>query len=409
MTTMTVRERACRACRASLATVFDMGTLALSNFPDGAARLPGAPLDLCRCRSCGLVQLRHTVSPDALFKRYWYLSGVNESMRAELADVVADAVAHHGNLGRGDIVVDVGANDGTLLAAYPPGVTRVAFEPAENLQEALGRHADVRRMEYFPGSLRLKGSASILTSIACFYAVDDPLAFVAAVDDSLTRDGVWVVQFQDLHQMIEATAFDDVCHEHLFYPSLASTERMLEGFDLRVIDAQRRPVNGGSLRLTVGRKWRGVSPNVRRLRDMEAGCEDLTTLLDFAERAETARAQIRAAVDSYGGVVDLYGASTKGNMLLQFCGLGPGRIRQAWERSPEKWGRRTVTGIPIVSEDVGRADPPGLLLVVIWQFREAILRREASFGGRFLFPLPRVEVVDVREDFRARADAAQAG
>lgn len=413
---MLTSSRACRACRAPLQTVLDLGKLALSGFPKGPGDLPRAPLDFCRCTSCGFVQLRHTVDPDVLFRQYWYQSGINEAMRAELADIVRSGIEHLGPLEQGDVVVDVGANDGTLLAACPDGVKRVAYEPAENFQAALRQLCDEQHADYFPGGhLPAPYSVGLLTSIACFYAVDDPRGFVSAVDDALTSRGIWVVQFQDLHQMLEATAFDDICHEHLFYPSLASIERLIASHDLVIIDAEHRPINGGSLRLTIGRHWRRVSPRVATLREVEAGCESLGTLQAFVQRVYDAQAQIRLVLKRHEGqTVDLYGASTKGNTLLQFCGLGPRDVRQAWERSPEKWGRHTVTGIPIVSEDAGRAHPPDVLFVVIWQFREAVIRREEAYlraGGQLLFPLPLVEVVrgdDVLEGVSARPDSATA-
>lgn len=395
---MLVSERQCRACASSLQSVLNLGNLALSSFPlEPVADLPKAPLDLCRCDACGLVQLRHTVEPDALFRQYWYHSGINETMRAELADIVQHCMFYR-PLEPGDVVVDVGANDGTLLAAYPKHATRIAYEPADNLRASLTQHCDLVIPSYFPASSSLSSrSVAILTSIACFYAVDAPVRFVAAVDDVLTSDGIWIVQFQDLHQMLEATAFDDICFEHLFYPCLASVERLLAPFDLHIIDAQRRAINGGSLRLTIGRRWREMSPCVAQLRELEAGCEDRGTLEMFAIKVYEVRNRICQIVNrcSFAGkVIDLYGASTKGNTLLQVCAVGAYEVRQAWERSPEKWGRHTITGIPIVSEEAGRANPPDILLVGIWQFRDAIIKREEAFvdaGGWLLFPLPVVE------------------
>ena len=391
----------CRACGHKLKSVLDLGMMYLSNFPlKGETPKTCAPLDFCQCVSCKLVQLRHSVAPDEMFSHYWYQSGVNESMLVELKDVVASGVARVGGLGLSDIVMDIGANDGTLLAQYTPCV-RIAYEPAANLQTTLAQHCDVLRPEYFPGNgfASLQRKVKIITSIACFYAVEEPLTFVTAIDRLLSDDGVWVVQFQDLHQMLQATAFDDICHEHLFYPSLTAIERMLTSFDLVLFDAQQREINGGSLRLFIGRRHRVIEPSVSVLRERETECERPETLDAFACRVYDARTRIRETVASafaVGKTVDLYGASTKGNTLLQFCDLGPDVIRQAWERSENKWGRQTITGIPIVSEQVGRSDPPDMLLVVIWQFRETILKREADYiarGGQLLFPLPIVQLV----------------
>lgn len=389
----------CRVCHGLLQSILDFGSLRLSCFPREATEVDRSPLDFCRCRSCGLVQLAHTADRDAMFRHYWYRSGVNEVMREELADVVRDGIRYVGGL-KDDTVLDIGANDGTLLAEYAKQAPlanpkRIAYEPAENLAGELLRNCDILRTDYFPNMWRF-GKAKLITSIACFYAVNDPRRFVEAIDELLTPDGAWIVQFQDLCQILEATAFDDICHEHLFYPSLASVERLLEPFDLMVFDAKRREVNGGSLRLAIGRRHRVANPRVASLRTAEFGCESAITLTNFARQVEFVRSQIRETLlrnRDAGLTIDLYGASTKGNMLLQVCDLGPDVIRQAWERSEAKWGCQTVTGIPIVSEQAGRDNPPDMLFVGIWQFRDAILKREAGFKGQFLFPLPAVELV----------------
>lgn len=401
-------ESVCRHCAAPLDSILDLGELALSNFPPlGASIIPShprAPLDLCSCRLCHLVQLRHTVPPDTLFRQYWYRSGINESMVAELQDVARAALARVGRLSMLDVVLDVGANDGTLLKAfYPTDGLRMAYEPAFNLFTPLRSHCDVLVNDYFPAGLDnhkgLFGRVKILTSIACFYAVDTPHRFIEAVQALLHPEGVWIVQFQDLHAMEEATAFDNITFEHLFYPSLAAIERLLVPHGLIVIDAEARSINGGSLRLTIQHMGKPVNPSVAALRKAESNCEDWSVLSQFAWRVGQMKEQIVGTVESLldqAGTIDLYAASTKSNTLLQYCGLGGDQIRQAWERTPEKIGRTTVTGIPIVSEDEGRADPPDVLLVGAWQFRSVFLKREADFlaaGGSMIFPLPQCEVV----------------
>lgn len=408
--------RVCRVCAGDLQSILDLGNLAISTFPETPnAVLSRAPLDFCRCDRCGLVQLRHTVHPERLFRdQYWYRSGVNETMRAELDDVVEQALLHTGGrLDYHDLVCDIGANDGTLLAAYRKrafcrDVPRIAFEPARNLWPALRPHCEVLVQDFFPNGLDqvpgAVGRVKILTSIACFYDLDDPLVFVEQVAQLLHPEGVWVVQFQDLDQMLMATAFDNICHEHVFYPSLAAIERMIQPYGLKVLDAQLRAINGGSYRLTIGYgTHKPATARVDEVRQLEAGCEDWQTLERFAWRVGEVRNQIQAAIDQIvdRGPIDVYGASTKFNTLAQYCGLDDGVIRQAWERSPEKVGRRTITGIPIVDEATGRADPPVALLAGIWQFRESILQRETDYlagGGTILFPLPVVDVVQQRPE-----------
>jgi NDP-4-keto-2,6-dideoxyhexose 3-C-methyltransferase len=394
---------ACRACKSpDLDVILDLGTLALSTFlsPTDAAP-PRAPLQLVICGTCDLVQLRHSVEPDRLFRKYWYLSGINEAMKAELKDVVDQASAMVGDLRRNtDTVIDIGANDGTLLAHVGAGPCRVAYEPALNLYDLLRPHASVLVADYFPHGSRAQGlrfSAKLITSVACFYDLDDPHAFVSGIKEMLHPDGVWIVQFQDLFQMLHATAFDNICHEHVTYPSLQFMQQLCADHDLEIVDAERRAINGGSLRLYV--RHPGVqrpTAHVAELRAREANL--YTKLQEFSWRVTEVQRQLIATLEEarQAGPVDCYGASTKFSTLAQYCGIGPQHIRQCVERSPEKVGLQTVTGIPIVSEATWREQPAALTLIAIWQFREFILTREAAYlseGGRFLVPLPQVEVV----------------
>jgi hypothetical protein len=412
---MKVTTSMCRACRSGLEPLVDLGDICLSGFParDEADR-PRAPLLLCACGACRLVQLGHTVSRDDLFCHYWYQSGINETMRDELASVVEDAVMRVGEMTPNDVVLDIGANDGTLLTHYRTlglnplhdGPIRVAYEPARNLQEALRLAADVIVADYFPERYkeiqRLEGRVKIITSIAMVYAVNALAPFLAAIAALLHRDGVWIVQFQDLAQMLQTRAFDNICHEHLCYFSLESFGKLLVPYGLQVVDAGRRAINGGSLRLTVQHSGHQVDRHVMERLAEESGCQQWTALEAFDARVQETIRHIRGAVTPWigrGRTVDLYGASTKANTLLQVCHVDHRVLRQAWERSPEKVGRRTVgTDIPIVSEEDGRADPPDALLVGIWQFREAILVRESAFlrsGGTLIFPLPNVDLVRI--------------
>ena len=399
-----ITERSCRACHAELETILAMGTMHPSNFlrPDQTP-LPKVPFDLSACTRCHLVQLRYTVEPDLMFRQYWYQSGINETMRAELASIVRQARGLVGTLTPSDLVIDIGANDGTLLAIYteePDHPQRVAYEPAENLWETLRPHTEILIPSYFPAPGLDIQKAKIITSIACFYDLDHPAAFVEAIKAALHPQGIWIVQLQDWDQMQKATAFDNICMEHLCYYSLGSIERLIAPFGLEIIHAETRAINGGSYRLIIGHTgaWH-VDDTVESIRFREAGCDDWTTFDRFAWRARAAQTQIHAAVDQLRlrGPVDAYGASTKFNTLAQWCELDHTKLRQAWERSPEKWGLRTIgTDIPIVSEADGRADPPAALIAGIWQFRDAVLNREADFlasGGVILFPLPRVDLV----------------
>lgn len=397
--------RPCHTCRIcgsrDLDLLLPLGDFAISTFPaPGDPPPPRAPLHLAICTICDLVQLSHSVSGEDLFRQYWYKSGINEAMRAELGDIVEQASARVGGLSSHDIVIDIGANDGTLLAKVgADGPCRIAFEPARNLTHELRQHAEVTISDFFPNGLSRVGivKAQLITSIAMFYDLDDPHSFVAAIRTYLAAAGVWVVQFQDLLQMVETCAIDNTVHEHVTYLTLKDMQTLVEAHGLEIVDAERRKINGGSLRLYVRHQGvQAISPRVQTLRALEANLYD--KLLTFGWQVGEMKKQIWATLDEAAkmGPIDVYAVSTKFNTLSQLLGLGPDIIRHGVERTAEKWGRLSVTGIPIVSEAEWRADPAPTTLIGAWQFKEAILLREAAYlagGGHFLVPLPRPEIV----------------
>lgn len=409
MSARLTERRGCRVCGRPLQTLLNFGTPAVPAYvaphePD-PERLP---LELVVCQGCELVQLRHTVDRDQLYRRYWYQSGINESMIAELRDVVTCAVACVGPFGPKETVLDVGANDGTLLrvltermAGAPP--QRIAVEPAYTFTDRLSQIADVVVADYFPSrstTALADRSVKILTSIAMFYDLDDPLAFVREVDRLLARDGVWIVQMQDLAQMVRATAYDNVCFEHLAYYSTETFTQLLMWTDLEIRRVEPRRINGGSLRYYITRRQGGVSPDVRgrALEEQRASESWLTRdrLQRFARDVDQQKDELLAVLRSCP-TVDLYAASTKSSTLLQYCGIDRALIRRAVERSPEKVGRVTSgTRIPIISEEEWRADPAPVTLLGAWGFRDVVLQREAAYlerGGAFIIPLPEVELV----------------
>jgi len=410
-----VEEKSCcRACKAScIVPILDLGEQYASTFlAPGEAPHYMSPLQIVMCDpregGCGLIQLKHTVNQSLLYNHYWYRSGVNESMRVALEDVVSDSVRRANGLCPGDVVVDIGCNDGTLLQAYPDSVLRVGFDPAENaLRDARAAIADgVFVHDYFSCSgYPCDQRAKIVTSIAMFYDLDDPHSFVADLGTILAEDGLWVIQMSYLPSMLAQNAFDNICHEHLAYYTLSSIAPILACHGLAITDVTLNDVNGGSFRLYVqhqsfsnGRVSRRVGQLLRAEREME-----LTTLRpyqEFARRVEEQKERLIQFVQRVvreGKQVWVYGASTKGNTLLQYYGLDCAWITAAADRNPEKWGLRTVaTDIPIVSEEEARKVQPDYLLALPWHFIDTFVWREHHYlrqGGAFLVPLPEFRVV----------------
>lgn len=409
----------CRACGEDLQEILNLGSLCLNAFPQyrwEIEQLHKVPLIFCVCTGCGLAQLDRTVPPDWLYREYWYKSGVNEMMIQELEQIVSEAVSLV-PVGGGETVVDIGANDGTLLAAYAKigrHPYKVAIEPALNLANRLAPYADHVLHEYFPDPLLLdqyRGRVSIVTAIAMCYDLEDPQKFFEGIHTLLQPGGVAIVQFQDFAQQLQASAFDNICHEHLEYYTLWSLLHITNRCLLSIQSVKLTPINGGSLRVVLRRQEdpHSVDASVAMqlsyesqhgLSTPEIRNGNLGAFHLFAKRVQQAKAQTHATLHltrlGSGTAVDVYGASTKGNILLQVLGLGPTEIRQAIDRSPEKHGRLTVTGIPIVGEEQAKADPAPVWLCPIWQFRESVLRREVWYlerGGTIIFPLPQCEIV----------------
>jgi NDP-4-keto-2,6-dideoxyhexose 3-C-methyltransferase len=417
--------RYCRVCNSDdilPSVVLDLGTLDLVSFPRTPQAVPHPPVPVMvqRCPTCTLVQLRHACPSDWLYKEYWYRSGTNETMVQELHSIVEDARARLGDRGvkASTVVLDIGANDGTLLQAWGDTAEdlkqrpyRVAFEPATTFYQDLRRRTEELHAVPFPDPsapmAAFTGRVAAITTIAMVYDLAEPHGFVGEVARLLAPKGVWIAQFQDLLSVMSGTQVDYFCHEHLECYSLASFAQLVAKHGLQVVDVEPRQINGGSLRVVVrhaGREWdsaglQRVQAQIQRESDAGLLTADPEKALQpwerFSARVNTMVQQVRAIIDQaydQGLTVDLLGASTKGVVLLQLCGLTAVEIRQAWERSGAKFGRYIAgTGIPIVSEMAGRMNPPDVLIVPIWQFRDAVIQREIEYlvkGGSMVFPLP---------------------
>lgn len=400
---------ACRLCQNPVQPLFSVPAPLVSAFPLPYGPPPlSVPLDVVRCTFCEQVQLANTVDPAVLYAEYWYESGVNERMRQELATVVergTDWLQSGGGLEQGDHVLDIGANDGTLLRNYRQDVFKVAVDPAQTFQERLRQIANLTIQGTWPECAEKLPPIhfKLITSIACFYDLQDPIAGAAAIRRILHPYGIWVCQFQDLEQQVRQGAWDNFVHEHLHYFTLGTFNSVVREAGLQIVHVESTPINGGSLRVFVGHAgsvW-NPAPSVQ-----EQFYKEYRTLHHHWPNAFAARmwrniGQVQAFVDyivSSGGAVDLYGASTKGNTLLQATQLSD-RVRCAWERNPRKYGRTTVTGVPIIDEELGRSNPPAALLTTIWQFLDQIIERERDTLRtiRLIVPLPEATWVETKK------------
>ncbi len=400
----TMRHEKCRLCGSSkLDDIFSLGEQYINDFVDKESVYAGikAPLDLAMCETCSLIQLRHTAPQELLYSRhYWYRSGVTQTMRDALKDVSL-AVEGLANLKSGDVVLDIGANDGTLLGSYSvPGLVKVGCEPANNLINLLSEQTDYVMHDFWSNQkyqeLAAKwgiGSAKVITALGMFYDLDDPNAFINDVRKALSHDGVFIAQLMCLASMLKKNDLGNICHEHIEYYSFKSLKYMFEKNGLEIFKVEENEVNGGSYRIFARHLNRGSI-------DYVESCtrEDL---LEFKKRIDESRRKCVSFIESEvraGKTVYVYGASTKGNVILQYYGLDNTLISGAAERSPEKWGRYTIgTGIKISSEEDARKAQPDYFLVLPWAFLNEFYARESEWrskGGKFLVPLPDFRVVE---------------
>jgi C-methyltransferase C-terminal domain/Putative zinc binding domain/Methyltransferase domain len=413
-----VHRKTCRVCGSTALTpVISLGEQHLQgSFVKPGKELP--PLrtiecSLVRCdptrdeKACGLLQMVHSVPPEILYSAYWYRSGTNRTMTEHLQGIVREATAM---VRKPDArVLDIGCNDCTLLNAYPEGFTRFGIDPSDVGSEprpGLNVINDLFPSEELKQRLGSR-KLDIITSIAMFYDLEDPVAFVHAVADLLDPQGIWIVEMSYMPSMLELNSYDTICHEHLEYYSLAVLERVFATGGMKVVRVEENACNGGSIRCYVTHsgnfrfKQEGWTRSIKAMRQKEfdLALDTDAPYLKFQSRIDGHKkvlSDLLHRLKAEGKRVHIYGASTKGNTILQWCGIDKNLIDMASERNPDKFGARTLgTDIPIVSEAESRAARPDFYLVLPWHFRDEFLEREKALleaGTGMIFPLPEVEV-----------------
>jgi NDP-4-keto-2,6-dideoxyhexose 3-C-methyltransferase len=305
----------------------------------------------------------------------------------------------------GDIIIDIGCNDGTLFDFFPEDAFKIGFDPAQNFKELVEERCDLFINDYFCSDLLpigTHGKAKIITSIAMFYDLPDPHEFIGNVVQALAYTGTWVIQFTDLLSMLQLNAFDNICHEHLEYYKLVDLMQMFAGHNLDIYDLEYNDVNGGSLRVYVSQKGAHiVSPVVEQMFNyekmyFEASKNPIAAFQKRIQVAEIALKRFLTQSKAEGKSTFVLGASTKGNTLLQVWGLTEEDLPFALEVNEDKFGLRTVgSDIPIISESTGLALKPDQLLLLPWHFTNSIKENLKPFfmaGGMLITPLPHFAV-----------------
>ena len=412
-------RKTCRICGSSALTkVIDLGEQYLqgSFLKPGKERPPMRQIstELVRCNpmvdenACGLLQTVTSVPPEILYSAYWYRSGTNQTMRDHLKGIADEAIAM---IEKSEArVLDIGCNDGTLLNNYPAEYIKFGVDPSDVAQEVSGGVTVVQ--DIFPSaelaSILGDDKLDVITSIAMFYDLEDPSAFVKNIKGALNEEGVWIFEMSYMPSMLEMNSYDTICHEHLEYYSFAVIENMLARNDMKIVKVGFNDINGGSIRCyaTHENNFKFKSKdNLESIKDIRQKEFDLELDTDnpyknFQNRINKHRDELSSMLKklkSEGKSIHVYGASTKGNTILQWCDIDNSIIDYAADRNPDKDGAKTIgTDIPIISEEKSRAMNPDYYLVLPWHFKAEFLNREKEMldkGTGFIFPLPEIEII----------------
>lgn len=407
----------CRICKnTQLAEVLDLGIQTLTGvFPRSRTQeVTAGPLKLVKCTGdddvCGLLQLQHTYDLGELYgDNYGYRSGLNSSMVAHLHAKVR-RILDRVTLPDDALIIDIGANDSTTLQAYPAqGCTLVGVDPTgAKFRKFYPPHIQLIPEFFSAATVRQhfgERKAAVITSFSMFYDLEEPMTFMQEIAEVLDDHGVWVLEQSYMPTMLQRNSYDTVCHEHLEYYALKQIKWMTDRLDLKIVDVEFNDINGGSFSLMVAKRdsHHPESPQVDSILDEEArtGLHTLQPFHDFARNVAASRATLRAFLDEskrLGKTVCALGASTKGNVLLQYCKITESDIARVGEVNPDKFEAFTPGSLlPIVSEEAVLAMQPDYLLVLPWHFRGFFVEHPRYFGHNLIFPLPQLELVRTTE------------
>lgn len=357
-------------------------------------------------KACGLLQLSITVPKKLLYSEYFYKSGVNQTMSNHLHSIANEII----NFSKKKInILDIGCNDGTLLNFYPKSFLKFGIDPSNILSNVNKKFNFVN--DFFPSNklekLLKNKKLDVITSIAMFYDLEDPNNFVQSIYKLLKKKGIWIFEMSYMPQMLKLNSYDTICHEHLEYYSLSVIKKLLEGNNMKIAKIKLNNSNGGSIRcyavkkdnFEFGRINDKNKINILLKNELRLGLQTERPYNIFKKKIIQQRKKLKDLITKLkkkNKKIHVYGASTKGNTILQWCKIDNKLIDFAADRNPQKHGLKTLgTNIPIISEEVSRAMKPDYYLVLPWHFKKEFIKREKNFlkkGGRFIFPLPNVEI-----------------
>ena len=405
----------CRGCGyKSLLFILDLGNQYVTNFVEnGNNEGVKCPLELVLCENCKLLQLKHNAPAEAMWnEQYWYKSNISITIKDNLKDIVEKSTEIK-KLKEGDLVIDIGCNDGTLLSNYDKNLIRGGFEPSNNVAcEASEKGFEVVKDFFNSKDFKERfggGRAKIITAISMFYDLEDPNEFMRDIIECLDKEGLFVIQQNYLLTMLTNNAFDNICHEHREYYSLISLKNLLNKYELEIFDVEQNEINGGSIRTYIkfkdNKNFGGSKKAQERIekildKEKEMELDTIKPYQEFASRIKNLKENLMKFVKEKkkeGKNFWIYGASTRGNVILQYYGLNEKLIDAIADKNPDKKGKKTIgTLIPIYDPEKLRKTNPDYLIVMVWHFFNEIKNQEIDYfkkGGKFVVPLPEFRVI----------------
>ena len=401
----------CRLCYSKkLKEIINFGSICLSSaFPYKKSRYDQVtPMIFGKCKTCGSAQLLHNYNLKDLYNDdYGYRSGINSVMINHLTGITND-IKKIIKFKKGDYILDIASNDATLLNSYKiSNVNYVGIDPTiKKYKEFYPKNFKTKSTLFSKNkylSLSKKKKAKAITSIAMFYDVQNPNKFFKDIKDILRKDGIWVMEMYHLPILLKYNAYDSICHEHITYFSLNQINYLCEKNNLRIFKTSLNSMNCGSIRFFICHKnanFKLQLKSIEKCKKLEKGLENEKSFYDFKKRIQNLSNNLRFLIKDLkrkNKVIHIYGASTKGNVSIQYSKLTKKEISYAADKNPLKWNRKTPgSNIPIISEKTSRSKKPDYYLVLPWHFKDSFIKREKKFlinGGKLIFHLPKIEIL----------------
>lgn len=403
----------CRLCESTqLESVVNLGAIAMSGFfPQSVAENPPlAPLEVIRCQNCGLGQLKEVPPLAEMYgEHYGYRSGLNQSMIKHLkqtAQLLEGMLAS--NLDTNSTILDIGSNDGTLLSCFGSQPIKIGIDPTVSKFRSFYKNTDITVPDFFHAGAYWSVSstpAQIITSIAMFYDLEDPLSFCKDIVQTLAGNGLWHLEVSYTPWVLDNVAYDTICHEHLLYLGVTQLKMMADIIGLKIVRVATNNTNGGSVAITMAHRSSQYNEDTEAVsfflaKEADSKRYGIEGWSRFASRLAERQEGLRRLLEQLklgGKRVAGLGASTKGNVLLQTSKVGSDLLQSVGEVNEEKIGKFLPGSlIPIVSEKELVTSRPDYLLLLPWHFREGFTHNLGGFissGGRLILPLPELEIV----------------